>query len=208
MIYIKYALWMIAAYLIGNISPSTIIGKLRGVDIKKEGSGNAGTTNAARILGPTAGVITLLVDALKGWLTVFAVLNLVGRPCAELCMGCVMLGHIYPVFLHFKGGKGVATAFGASLALNIPSALLALVVALVGALTSRRMSVGSLGVVVTYPIFAYLFYPKPDISRYMPFAIAYCLLILFTHRENLKRLIKGEEQAMSFGKDKKRSFKA
>ena len=110
-------LMILAAYLIGNISPAIILGKISGVDIKKEGSGNAGTTNVLRVLGKKAALITLIVDISKGFLAVRLGM-LLGYETGAICAVAVFCGHIWPCFYRFKGGKGVATAFGALLSIN------------------------------------------------------------------------------------------
>ena len=120
-------LWVLAliiAYLLGNISPSTLLAKAKGIDIHKEGSGNAGTTNALRVMGKKAGVITLVVDVLKGTIAVLIGFLLAGSAGEAWCVLAVFCGHVWPVFYKFKGGKGVATAFGALLGLNPLMALL------------------------------------------------------------------------------------
>ncbi|MBR0374451.1 MAG: glycerol-3-phosphate 1-O-acyltransferase PlsY [Mogibacterium sp.] len=199
---VKFVLFLIIAYFLGNISPSTILGKMQGVDIKKEGSGNAGTTNAMRVLGVKAGVITLVVDVLKGFLAVWLGMHCVSMACGELCMIFVLLGHVYPVLLKFQGGKGVAAAFGAILAVNWPSALGVLLVAVAGAAITRKMSVGSLAAAISFPFFVYWFYPVEGLSRFLPISVVMALLIVFTHRKNIDRLIRGEENNISFGKKK------
>jgi len=134
------------AYFIGSISPSILLAKSKGVDIKKEGSGNAGTTNTLRVLGPKAAVVTLIIDVCKGFLAVFIggyftayagvfVMN----QTMYLCAVGVVLGHIWPIFFKFKGGKGIATAFGAILAVNWLVALIALAIVARG---QRRAGVG------------------------------------------------------------------
>ena len=148
----KYILFLVIAYFLGNISPSTILGRLAGVDIKKEGSGNAGTTNAMRVLGVKAGVVTLIVDILKGWLAVWLGMHFGSPLCGLLCMLMVLLGHTYPVLLKFQGGKGVASAFGAILAINWQTALCVLLVAVIGAALTRKMSVGSIAAAVSFPL--------------------------------------------------------
>ena len=116
----------LVAYFIGNISPSTIMAKRQGIDIKKEGSGNAGTTNALRVMGKKAGAITCIVDILKGVVAVLIGMLIGGPAAAYLCALCVFLGHVWPIVYRFQGGKGVATAFGAVLAVNPLLALIAL----------------------------------------------------------------------------------
>lgn len=199
----KYIVFSIIAYLIGNISPATILGKLHGLDIKSEGSGNAGTTNALRVLGWQAALVTLTVDILKGVIAVNIGFSFNER-CGELCMLAVILGHCFPVLLKFKGGKGVATAFGAALAINWPSAFAALLVAALGVLLTKRMSVGSIAAAVTYPLFVLYYFAPEQEKSFMAIAIAMCLLLLFNHRSNILRLIRGQESKLSFGKDKEK----
>ena len=104
---LKFILLVAVAYLIGNISPSIIMGRLQGVDIKKEGSGNAGTTNALRVLGKKAAVITLIIDIGKGVLAVYLGMRLGNYDIGLTCALAVFCGHIWPCFYNFKGGKGV-----------------------------------------------------------------------------------------------------
>lgn len=187
---------IILAYLLGNISPSIILGKLHGIDIKKEGSGNAGTTNALRVLGKKAAVVTLVIDIGKGVAAVL--IGTAIRGAAEvgyLCAVAVFCGHIWPCLYHFKGGKGVATAFGALLAVNWMLALSALGVVAVGVVLTQRMSVGSLLGAVTFPVFCWFMEPEFIIPGSMM-----ALIILIKHRANIKRLLKGEEPKMSFKK--------
>ena len=191
-----FYVFIIIAYLLGSISPSIILGRLAGVDIKKEGSGNAGTTNTLRVLGKKAALITLVIDICKG---IAAVLlgKLAASPCAYICALAVFAGHIWPVFFKFKGGKGVATAFGAILAVNWKVGLISLAVAVILTLITRRMSVGSicaaLGMVVMTIIFE---------KAFLPFGAVIALIIIIKHRANINRLVKGEEPPVSFKKSK------
>ena len=130
---------VVIAYLIGNISPSILLAKAKGIDIRKEGSGNAGTTNALRVMGKKAGAITLIVDVLKGTAAVLLGLLLAGHVGAMWCVVAVFCGHVWPVFFGFRGGKGVATAFGALMGLNPLLGLVTLGVVVIGVLVTRRM---------------------------------------------------------------------
>lgn len=186
---------MILAYLLGNISPSTLLAKARGIDIKKEGSGNAGTTNALRVMGKKAGAITLIVDVLKGAAAVLIGNLVCGHLCAMFCVLAAMLGHIWPVFYRFKGGKGVATAFGALLGLNPLLALSALAIVVVVVLITKRMSVGSIVVAVLFPVLSRFL--EPD---FVLLGSVLAILIIVKHRSNLVRLFKGEEPKMSIFK--------
>ncbi|MDO4545061.1 MAG: glycerol-3-phosphate 1-O-acyltransferase PlsY [Bacillota bacterium] len=190
-------LWMlllavIIAYLIGNISPSIIMAKARGIDIKKEGSGNAGTTNALRVMGKKAGAITLVVDVLKGTAAVLLGYLLAGQDGAMWCVVAVFCGHVWPAFYKFKGGKGVATAFGALMGLNPLLGLSALGIVIVGVLVSKRMSVGSILGAACFPFLA--FFLEPEFVR---LGTVLAVIILIKHRANIVRLCKGQEPIMS-----------
>lgn len=193
---------VLAAYFIGNISPSTIIAKANGIDIKSEGSGNAGTTNALRVLGKKAGAITLVVDAMKGTLAVL-IGGLFGGCIGEvLCAVAVFIGHVWPVIYRFRGGKGVATVFGAALGLNPLLALSVLAVVAAVVFATKRMSAGSIAGAISFPFLAlwlepFFFWP----------GLVIALLVIYNHRANIIRLCKGEEPVMSIfaknGDDKK-----
>ncbi len=188
-----------ASYFTGNISPATIVGKLHGVDIRKEGSGNPGTTNVLRTLGVKAAACTLLIDVLKGVIPVLAGRLIGGEALACFCGTAAFFGHIWPVCFGFKGGKGVATGFGVIVAFNWPTGLVCLATALAGALISRRMSVGSIAAAVAFPIM--FFFVKPD---YLIWSVCLAVIVLWRHRANIVRLVKGEEPPMSFSKKKDR----
>lgn len=189
---------VLIAYFIGNISPSTLQAKARGIDIKKEGSGNAGTTNALRVMGKKAGAITLIVDVLKGTLCVVLGNLVCGHLCAMLCVVAVMLGHVWPVVYKFKGGKGVATAFGALTGLNPLLGVSALGIVVIGVLVSRRMSVGSELGALTFPIVCYFL--EPD---FLYLGCVLALIILVKHRANIARLFRGEEPKLGIFDKKK-----
>ena len=191
---------ILAAYLIGCISPSIMLAKAQGIDIKKEGSGNAGTTNALRVMGKKAGVITLIVDILKGFIAVLLGYMIAGGAVGMFCAVAVFCGHVWPVFYKFKGGKGVATAFGVLLGINVWLALAALAVVAIGVLVTKRMSVGSILGAACFPILAYFLEPAFIIPGS---ALALCIII--KHKANIVRLIHGEEPIMSiFDKSKEK----
>jgi glycerol-3-phosphate acyltransferase PlsY len=179
------------AYFIGNISPSTIMAKQRGLDIKKEGSGNAGTTNALRVMGKKAGAITCIVDILKGVAAVVIGLLIAGNPGAYISALCVFLGHVWPIIYRFQGGKGVATAFGAVLAVNPLLALIALVIVAIVVFTSKRMSLGSIVGAVAFAVLSAFLEPG-----FFVFACVMAIIMLVKHRANIVRLIHGEEPIM------------
>lgn len=193
-----------AAYFIGNISPSTIIGKAHGIDIKKEGSGNAGTTNALRVLGKKAAVITLVIDIAKGAAAVAIGWLLAGYTGAMGCALFVMLGHVWPMIYKFKGGKGIATSFGALLVINPLLALMELLIVAVVTLISKRMSVGSIAGLVCLPFLCIFMEPK-----FVPIAAVISIIMLVKHRANMVRLIHGEEPILGiFDKNKSKEGKS
>ncbi|MBR3124448.1 MAG: glycerol-3-phosphate acyltransferase [Mogibacterium sp.] len=184
----------LAAYALGNINPSIIIGKLRGIDIRKEGSGNAGMTNTIRVMGMGAGITVFIVDVLKAFVAVKIGISFGGKYGAMVAFACVILGHCFPAAFGFKGGKGVASAFGAALALNWVSALIAILIA--GAIfgITRRMSVASLVAALAYPLLIWHFAPD-----FVFFAIAAAAFLMVMHMANIKRIAKGEEKPLTIG---------
>lgn len=191
---VKNLITIVISYLVGSISPAIILGRARGIDIKKEGSGNAGTTNVLRVMGGKAAIITLSVDILKGLLpaVIFGSIFAEGNYAALACL-FAFLGHVFPVYYGFKGGKGVAVAFGGLLGLNWKIALLCLLTVVVFTLISKRMSVGSIaGAVSAIP---YTLWLEP---KAMPFIAVMALIIVIMHRGNIKRLINHEEPPLGF----------
>ena len=198
---VSYILLILIAYFIGNISPSTMLAKARGLDIKKEGSGNAGTTNALRVMGAKAGVITLVVDICKGVIAVLLGHILAGPICATYCAVAVIAGHVWPVIYKFKGGKGVATTFGAILAINPLLALLTLLVVAVTVLITKRMSAGSVMGALFFPLLC--FFNEPV---FFLMGILLAAIVIIKHKANIVRLLNGEEPKLGFlDKDKKKA---
>lgn len=191
---------MIVSYFVGNISPAIILGKIYGVDVRKEGSGNAGTTNVLRTVGKKAGVITLIIDVLKGFIVSFAAgFFTTGIGLPMLCGICAVIGHMWPIIFGFKGGKGVATTFGFVLASQPILALILLGIVAVGLLISKRMSVGVIfAVVLAVPIGYYFNHEN------LIWVSIIALLVIIKHKDNIKRILSGTEPKLSFGnKDKK-----
>ena len=187
----------LAAYFLGNISPSTIMAKRQGLDIKKEGSGNAGTTNALRVMGKKAGAITCIVDILKGIVAVLLGWFVLSNPGAYICALCVFLGHVWPIVYRFKGGKGVATAFGAAIVVNPLIAVIALAIVAIVVFTSKRMSLGSIIGAAVLPVLALILEPG-----YFPAALITAVILIVKHRANIGRLIRHEEPVMGIFKSK------
>lgn len=194
----KIIIVAIVSYFLGNISPAILVGRLHGIDIRKEGSGNAGTTNVLRVLGVKAAVATLAIDVLKGYVAVRIGLNY-GDIGAMIAFICVVYGHIFPALYKFKGGKGVATSLGAALALDWPSAFALILIAIAVTALSRKMSLGSITAAVSYPFLIEYYY-----SSVLPMAILLAVTVIVMHRSNIQRLIRREEPSLSFGgKNKK-----
>ena len=184
----------LAAYALGNINPAIIMGKLKGIDIRKEGSGNAGMTNTIRVMGLAAGITVFIVDVLKAFIAVRIGYNFGDDPGAMVAFGAVVIGHCFPAVWGFKGGKGVAASFGAALALNWLSAIAALIVAGVFFLITRRMSVASIFAAIAYPVAIWFYEPE-----YLYFAIGAAVFLLIMHLANIKRIAKGEEEKLTIG---------
>ena len=190
-----WAFAIIAAYFIGNLSPASIISKAYGIDIRKEGSGNPGTTNMLRVVGKKAALATLLIDMGKGVAAVLIGKYAGGEALSVLCGLSVFIGHIFPALYGFKGGKGIATAFGVLLTLQPIMALICLGIAAIGFVTARRISVGSLLAAVCLPFLSWVY-----LSDYIIVFAIMAVIVIIKHRSNIKRLIKGEEPKVSFKK--------
>ncbi|HWQ79079.1 MAG TPA: glycerol-3-phosphate 1-O-acyltransferase PlsY [Anaerovoracaceae bacterium] len=191
---------IVISYFLGNISPAILIGRAMGIDIREEGSGNAGTTNVLRVLGKRAAAATLAIDILKGVAAVFLGEYAGGQEIAMACGLAALIGHIWPMVFQFRGGKGIATAFGIVLALEPILGLIEAAAALFFMLVSQRVSVGSVAAAILLPIASYFFDPA-----YLPLTVAMAAIVIFKHRSNLKRLMKGEEPKVNFNRqgDKK-----
>jgi glycerol-3-phosphate acyltransferase PlsY len=205
---------VVFGYLMGSLSPSVFLGKiLKGIDVREHGSGNAGTTNAFRVLGGRVGLAVLVADIVKGVIPVVLARYLSAPTVTVLVAFACVIGHDYSIFLRGHGGKGVATGAGAAIGmLPIPMAFLfALFVVLV--LATRMVSVASIACTVALPTMAGLLYRfGSGIWKVpLPYVVACCLmagLVLYAHRGNMKRLIQGNERRIAFPWDKKPKVKA
>jgi len=226
------AIAAVCAYFLGNINPAIIIGRAKGVDIRAQGSGNAGATNALRSLGKKAGALTFAIDVVKGWAGYFIPYAVFSKvllyqmeegtaymiwylpivlPAAMLCGLCVVIGHMYPAVFGFRGGKGVATAFGVLLAAAPLYALVLLAVVIVFTAIFRIVSISVMIAVAVALVLVFwgggfqgesFFYDVGflQFNVYQPlWVIVILALVVFKHRENIKRLFKGEEKKLSFG---------
>jgi len=196
---------MVIAYLIGSIPTSVWWGKtFFGLDVREYGSRNAGATNTFRVLGPRAGVPVLLIDILKGFLPVRILPNLTALEADTApwmwfrvaLVSATVIGHLYPVFAGFRGGKGVATSLGGVLAVHPGAAGICIGVFVLVFLVSRYVSLGSLCAAIAFPFAVSLVFQETSPVK-LGFAIALCVLVFFTHRENIGRLWRGEESRMS-----------
>ena len=206
----SYIIVVIIAYLLGSISFSVIISKkLAGFDVREKGSGNAGATNMLRSVGKGA-VLTLIGDCLKGVIAILVAV-IVGKIAknadkallVQLAGIAVVLGHTFPIFFNFKGGKGVATALGVVLVTNWQIGLICLVFALVLMALSRMVSLGSVGACVLFPVLVLFIksnYIVTEGSSYLIYSIILAVIVAFNHRSNIKRLLTGTENKISFKK--------
>ncbi|MEN8201147.1 MAG: glycerol-3-phosphate 1-O-acyltransferase PlsY [Bacteroidota bacterium] len=191
----------VLAYLLGSIPSSVWLGKaLKGIDLREHGSGNAGATNAFRVLGKPIGIMVLLADMGKGFLAVslsyfqqeivpgseWWILVQIGLGLLAVC------GHIFPVFAGFRGGKGVAAMAGIGLALHPFAALAAMGIYLLVFLVTRLSALGSLTAVISYPLWMIFVFQTEYVSLRI-FSIFVPVLVIITHRANISRLIRGKE---------------
>ena len=195
---------VIIAYLIGSIPTALWLGKLAyGINIREHGSGNSGATNTFRVLGKPAGIFVLLFDIAKGLGTV-ALLAWFNPFEAEtweqvnfkLIIGLVaVLGHIFPIYANFKGGKGVATLLGVVIALHWQAAMISIAIFLIIFLATRYVSLGSMITAVCFPFLLFIFF-RPAPLSFIYFAMAIAVLVLITHQNNIERLMRKEESRM------------
>lgn len=213
---------VVLSYLVGSIPTSIILSKLvKGIDIRQHGSGNAGGTNVFRVMGWKWGVLTIILDAVKGAIAVVVVarLYLDNFPFNNItpfddftlvqiiCGVAAVIGHIWTVFAGFRGGKGIATALGFLLTLITIDMLFALIVFTITVTLSRYISLGSLTAAVSLPIILVIRenvfgVEIPGYQTILPFVIGLVLLVIYTHRKNIDRLIKGSENKISLFKKK------
>ena len=206
---LKYVLAAVIGYLLGNIPSGVLIARVYGInDVRKYGSGNSGTTNVLRTVGWLPSVLTLVCDCLKGWIGC-VIGRALGGDLGMLLGGfCAVLGHDFPVFMGFKGGKGIATSLALIIAINPWLALAELLTEIVVVAITRYMSVASLITTVMFPVFtAILCRGHVSYGLFVLFSCMASALSLFQHRGNIQRLIRGEENRLDFGKITKLSRK-
>jgi glycerol-3-phosphate acyltransferase PlsY len=189
-------LMVLFAYLLGSIPTGYLLGCFSGVDIREAGSRNVGATNVARVVGKKQGLVTLVVDVAKGFLPVFLSLQL-GFDLITIAAAALaaVVGHLYPIFLRFRGGKGVATGLGIYLAIAPGVSMLLLVFFALVVSIGRRISVASIAAAGAGPVILWLSsYPPPVVG--LGFAVA--SMVIFRHQENIRRLLSGTEPKFQF----------
>ena len=206
-----YIIVAVIAYLLGSISFSVIISKkMAGFDVREKGSGNAGSTNVLRTVGKKAAVIALLCDVLKGVVAVL-IAYIVGKfvdnvdraILVQVAALCVVIGHTFPIFFKFKGGKGVATSLGIVLLLNWQIGLICLVFALVLMILTRMVSLGSISAAILFPVLTIFITENYLVEgNYIIFGILLAAFVVYNHRANVKRILTGTENKLNFNKEK------
>lgn len=194
------AILIVLAYLIGSIPTAVWVSKkIYGIDIREHGSGNAGATNTFRILGSKAGTGVMIIDMLKGFLAVklslLSVFAWYSEPFVtlQIVLGlAAVLGHIFPIWADFRGGKGIATLFGMILGIQPLVAVSLIGVFLLMLFLTRYVSLSSISASIAFPLLILFIFREPEIS-YRVFAIATACLVVLTHHKNINRLLNGNE---------------
>lgn len=192
------------AYLLGSIPSAVWYGRIvHGIDVREYGSGNPGATNTFRVLGKRAGTIVLLFDIAKGLLATslavlllqFGFINEDKLVLTKLILGMIaVFGHLFPVFLRFKGGKGVATLFGMMVGIQLPVALISLAIFLLTLITSKYVSLGSMVAALSFPLML-AFVPRFNTGEpiLVMFGFFLAIVVFWSHNKNVKRILQGEE---------------
>ena len=212
---VLYIVMAIIAYLIGSINFSVIISKkMAGFDVREKGSGNAGSTNMLRSVGKKAAAITLICDVLKGVVAIIIAIilgNIFNDSNKELLLQiagiAVVLGHTFPIFFGFKGGKGVATSLGILLMSNWQIGLICLVFALVLMVLTRMVSLGSCMAAILFPVLTLFINEHYTVltegksgNVYFVYSVIMAIIVLYNHRSNIKRILNGTENKISLKK--------
>ncbi len=208
-----YIIVAVIAYLIGSVNFSVLISKkMAGFDVREKGSGNAGTTNMLRSVGKKAAVITLICDILKGVISIAIAIivgsivkNLDKELLLQIAGIAVVLGHTFPIFFGFKGGKGVATSLGVLLMSNWQIGLICLVFAIVLMALTRMVSLGSCAAAVLFPVLTLFINQHYTVLTdgkngrvYFVYSVILAIIVLYNHRSNIKRILNGTENKLSF----------
>jgi acyl phosphate:glycerol-3-phosphate acyltransferase len=209
-----FVLFAVVSYMLGAIPFGLIAARMKGVDIRKTGSGNIGATNVFRSVGKTLGIITFVLDMLKGfgpaWFLpraatlMFATPEAQALPLGLVCGRAAIAGHNWPVYLGFKGGKGIATSAGVLLGIAPLAVGAGVIVWIVVFLLTRYVSVGSILAAVAVALSSWWFYSKDEMLRPVALTILAALAV-FRHKENIRRLLHGTENRFEFGKKKEQA---
>lgn len=200
---------LVASYLLGSIPTSVWVGKLfYKIDVREHGSGNAGATNTVRVLGYKAGIPVMIFDIAKGWFPVFAASKFINWELTgtniiyvQIAFGiAAVLGHVYPIYIKFRGGKGVGTFAGVALGLFPYAFLSSLIVFIIVVYITRFVSLGSISAAVAFPIFLILVFENYSVPL-IGLGVFASFFIIFTHRKNIRRLLDGKENKFA-GKNK------
>ncbi|GAB4143191.1 MAG: glycerol-3-phosphate 1-O-acyltransferase PlsY [Bacteroidia bacterium] len=200
---------LIVAYLLGSVPSAVWIGKaFYGIDVREYGSGNAGATNTFRVLGKKAGIPVLLLDILKGLLAVLMAHLVTDAPPGsqpfvnlQIVFGVMaVIGHVFPIFAAFRGGKGIATLFGVVMAVHPWACLMAVGVFLSVFILTSYVSLSSISAGISFPIIVILAFGASVVPSMVVFSVLVAILILITHQKNIERLLRREESKMKFVK--------
>ena len=212
---VTYVIMAIIAYLIGSVNFSVIFSKkMAGFDVREKGSGNAGSTNMLRSVGKRAAALTLVCDVLKGVVSIAIAIivgNMVEGVNKELLIQvagiAVVVGHTFPIFFQFKGGKGVATSLGVILMSNWQIGLICLVFALVLMILTKIVSLGSVSAAVLFPVLTLFINDNYTVltegkrgSVYFIYSVILAVIVLYNHRSNIKRILSGTENKLNLKK--------
>ena len=201
--------FILLAYLTGAFPSAVWVGKIfYKIDVREFGSGNAGATNTFRVLGKMAGIPVLIMDIFKGWICVNYISFLTNIPESpeaifeiKLAFGiAAVIGHLFPIYTGFRGGKGIATLLGLLIGLHYVAALYSILVFLIVFITSKYVSLGSIIASIAFPIFVILILDSNNTSLNL-FAFFVPILSLITHQKNIERLLRGEETKVKFDKN-------
>jgi acyl phosphate:glycerol-3-phosphate acyltransferase len=203
------AVTVLIAYILGSIPTAVWVGKaFHGIDVREHGSGNAGATNTIRVLGWKTGVPVLVIDMAKGWAAAMLPVFFMLAPAdsamltnLQILTGVTsIIGHIFPLFAGFRGGKGVATIAGTVLAIHPTLTLAGLCVFAIVLLATGIVSVASMSAGISFPILLFTLFETPSMF-FKLFSVAVAIALIITHRNNIKRLLKGEEKKLFKKKD-------
>ncbi|MBS4534215.1 glycerol-3-phosphate 1-O-acyltransferase PlsY [Clostridium sp. D2Q-14] len=193
---LKILLIGLISYIVGNFSSSYILGKiLKNIDIRTKGSGNAGATNALRVFGKKIGLITFILDVLKGIIAVIIGQMILGDTGRLIAGIFVVIGHNWPIILGFKGGKGIAATIGAVTFINPLPAIIAIIIGILIIIKTRYVSLGSIMAMALVPIIS-LVVVRPFDLRFFIFLLILAIMAIYRHKTNIRRLLNGEESKL------------